>query len=566
MKFPPSPPTAFHAYDESKPHRFPPDNRHRINCLSWLASLACLLPLLCAHSASAQSPTKSDLAVHSLVSSALQSSDKAKPNILFIFSDDHAYQALSAYSDKLMQTPNIDRIAKAGMRFDRCYVTNSICGPMRAVIQTGKYSHKNGFIQNGNRFDGMQWTFPKALQKAGYQTAVVGKWHLGTHQSPQGFNYSEVLIGQGPYYNPPMFLNAKGTDDERVKTQNPGYTTDIITDKAIDWLKNGRDSEKPFMLMFQHKAPHREWLPGPEHLDTFANPDFPVPETYFEDYSKTVRARAQQEMTVANHMRPGPDMKIDWAPQNMNPQQREAFLAAFKEENEAYKAADLTDKEKALWNYQRYMRIYLASIRCLDDNIGRMLDYLKESGLEENTIVIYCSDQGFYLGEHGWYDKRWVYEESLRTPMLVKWPDHIAAGQVNSKDIVSPLDFAATFCEIAGAETPDDLDGRSLVPIFHGTTPEDWRKDFYYQYYEYPAVHMVRRHYAVVDGRYKLIHFYEPELDEWELIDLVADPLEQKNFYGQPKYKEVQDRLAKRLTELRQELEVPEDTRPSKRN
>lgn len=488
-----------------------------------------------------------------------------RPNVLFIFSDDHAYQALSAYSDDLIQTPNIDRIAKSGMRFDRCYVTNSICGPMRAVIQTGKYSHKNGFIQNGNRFDGNQWTFPKALQKAGYQTAVVGKWHLGTHQAPQGFNYSEVLIGQGPYYNPPMLLDANGSGGDRQRTSNHGYTTDLITDKAIEWLENGRDREKPFLLMFQHKAPHREWLPGPDHLHTYENPNFKVPETYFEDYSKTVSARAQQEMTVANHMRPGPDMKIDWAPNNMTPEQRTMFMEAFAKENEEFKNADLTDREKALWNYQRYMRIYLASIRCLDDNVGRMLDYLKESGLEDNTIVLYCSDQGFYLGEHGWYDKRWVYEQSLRTPFLVRWPGQVEAGSVNQTDIVSPLDFAATFCELAGAETPDNLDGRSLIPVFKGETPADWRKDFYYQYYEYPAVHMVRRHYAVVDGRYKLIHFYEPEVDEWELVDLVADPLEQKNFYGQPGYEEVQERLATRLKQLRQELEVPADMRPSQR-
>lgn len=488
------------------------------------------------------------------------SSPQAKPNILFIFSDDHAYQALSAYSDDLIQTPNIDRIAKAGMRFDRCYVTNSICGPMRAVIQTGKYSHKNGFIHNGNKFDGNQWTFPKALQKAGYQTAVVGKWHLGQHQAPQGFDYSEVLIGQGPYYNPPMLQDLQG-DGQRTKAANEGYTTNIITDKAIDWLENRRNKDRPFMLMFQHKAPHREWLPGPDHLDTFANPNFPVPETYFEDYSQMVKPRQQQEMTVANHMRPAADMKIDWAPRNMTPSQREAFLKAFEEENEAYKKAlpEMDDRDKALWNYQRYMRIYLASIQSLDDNVGRMLDYMEESGLNENTIIMYCSDQGFYLGEHGWYDKRWVYEQSLRTPFLVQWPGQVAEGVVNSTDIVSPLDFATTFCELAGAETPTDLDGRSLLPVFRGETPKDWRKDFYYHYYEFPAVHSVRRHYAVVDGRYKLIHFYESDVDQWELIDLVEDPLEQKNFYDQPEYQEVQQKLASRLKELRASLQVPED-------
>ncbi|MCA9248574.1 MAG: sulfatase-like hydrolase/transferase, partial [Planctomycetales bacterium] len=377
----------------------------------------------------------------------------SRPNVVFIFSDDHAYQALSCYDQRFIKTPNIDRIAQEGVRFDRCYVTNSLCGPMRAVIQTGKYSHVNGFLQNGNRFDGDQWTFPKALQKAGYQTAVVGKWHLGTHQAPQGYNYSEVLVGQGPYYNPPMLLDANG-DGDRETIKHVGYTTDIITDQALGWLKEKRDPDKPFMLMFQHKAPHREWSPGPAHLHANANPKFPEPATLFEDYSDKVTPRQTQAMTISGHMRDGADLKIDWAPGNLTAEQRERYLAAFREENEAFHKANLQGDDRTRWNYQRYMRIYLASIQSVDDNVGRVLDYLDESGLADNTVVIYCSDQGFYLGEHGWFDKRWVYEESLRTPFLVRWPGKIKPGGVNSADIVSPVDFAATFCEITGAETP----------------------------------------------------------------------------------------------------------------
>lgn len=486
------------------------------------------------------------------------SKKKKKPNILFIFSDDHAFQAVSAYDSSRIKTPNIDRIAKGGMRFDRCYVTNSICGPMRAVIQTGLYSHKNGFVENGNRFRGKKlWTFPKAVQKAGYQTAVIGKWHLGKHQTPQGYNYSEVLQGQGPYYNPVMLLD-KNSSGNRESVKHTGYTTEIITNQTLKWLKDKRDPNKPFLLMCQHKAPHREWSPAPKFLNKHANPKFKVPETFSEDYSKQIYPRRTQEMTVADHMTAGHDLKIDWTPRNLTMKQRQQYLAAFKEENDKLKATRMTKQAKDLWNYQRYMRCYLSSIESVDESVGQVLDYLDKSGLAENTIVIYCSDQGFYLGEHGWYDKRWVYEESLRTPFLVKWPGVIKEGAVNKKDIVSPLDFAATFCDITGAEKPSKTDGSSLVPVFKGQTPKNWRKDMYYHYYEYPGAHMVRRHYAVVDGQYKLIHFYEKDLDLWELIDLKADPLEQKNFYGKPEYKEIQAKLKKRLEELRKELNVPE--------
>lgn len=492
-----------------------------------------------------------------LMTTSVSAADR--PNILFIFADDHAYQAVSAYGGRLAKaapTPNIDRLANEGMLFRQCYVTNSICGPMRAVIQTGKHSHLNGFFQNGDKFDGTQQTFPKLLQKVGYQTAVIGKWHLGEHMAPQGYDYSHVLVGQGPYYNPPMLKDADGDGKSDGRTANPGYTTDVITNHALKWLKEGRSDDKPFMLMVQHKAPHREWSPGPDHLDTFDSVEFAEPKNLFEDYKKQVKARQTQTMQIHGHMSMGYDLKVDWAPGNLTPEQKAVYLKSFADENEAFKNAKLEGDALARWKYQRYLKIYLACIRGVDDNVGRILNYLDETGLAKNTVVIYTSDQGFYLGEHGWFDKRWVYEESLRTPMLVRWPETITPGSVNS-DIVSPLDFAQTFLDIAGAEQPDDMQGQSLVPVMKGNTPSDWRKSHYYHYYEWPGAHMVRRHYAVVDGRYKLVHFYEDEVDEWELIDLKADPLEVKNFYGEPSYKETQSKLKAELDRLRSHYKVP---------
>jgi len=480
--------------------------------------------------------------------------EKAKPNILFIFTDDHAYQSIGCYGSKINETPNIDRIAKQGIRFDRCYVTNSICGPMRAVIQTGKYSHINGFCINGNRFDGSQQTFPKLLQGAGYQTAVVGKWHLGTHQAPQGFDYSEVLIGQGPYYNPPMLKNGE-------KTKHVGYTTDIITDLAMDWLKDKRDQDKPFMLMYQHKAPHRNWQPGPKHLTMYDDVTIPEPETLFDSYEGRGKPASTQDMTIEKTMTPN-DLKFT-IPKNFTPEQLEVWNAAYGPKNKAFEEANLQGKDLIRWKYQRYIKDYLRCIASVDDNIGRMLDYLDESGLAENTIVIYSSDQGFYLGEHGWFDKRWMYEESLRTPFIINWPGVTKPGTVNAEDIVSPLDFAETFCEVAGLDVPDDMQGRSLVPILKGNTPDDWRKVFYYQYYEYPGPHSVRRHYGVTDGRHKLIRFYEPEIDEWEMFDLASDPNEMKSIYNTPAAADDQARMMAELDRLRAELEVTDADPPA---
>ena len=479
-----------------------------------------------------------------------------RPNILFVFCDDHAYQAISAYQSvtpyglKLNETPNIDRLAQEGMRFDNCYVTNSICGPSRAVIQTGKYSHLNGFCCNGNRFNGDQQTFPKLLQKAGYQTAVVGKWHLAT--DPQGYDYWEILIGQGPYYNPPMIRNGQ-------RVSHTGYTTNIITDLALEWLKTRRDADRPFMLMYQHKAPHRNWQPGPDWLTKYDDTTIPEPDTLFDDYSGRGTAAKTQDMSIAETMTPS-DLKLV-PPRNLTPEQAAAWNAAYEPKNEAFEKAGLQGKDLVRWKYQRYMKDYLRCIAAVDDNLGRVLKYLDDTGLAENTVVVYSSDQGFYLGEHNWFDKRWMYEESLRTPLIVRWPGVVAPGSTN-RDIVSNLDFAETFLDIAGVDVPGDMQGRSLAPLLKGRTPDDWRKTFYYHYYEYPAVHSVRRHYGVADGRYKLIHFYphpwDPSpIDEWELYDLKTDPKELRSVYGDAKYAEVQQRLEEELKRLRRELKVP---------
>jgi len=475
-----------------------------------------------------------------------------QPNIVFIFTDDHCTQALSAYDDSRMITPNMDRIANDGMLFNRCYVTNGICGPSRAVIQTGKYSHLNGFMTNGQSFNGDQQTFPKLLRKVGYQTAVVGKWHLKS--TPQGFDYFDVLQGQGPYYNPKM--DTGGIEAKATTREHTGYTTDIIRDKSLTWLKEQRDPDKPFMLMFQHKAPHRDWQPAPEYLTWLDDKEIPEPETLWDVYSNRASPAANQTMSIRKDLNER-DLKLT-EPKNFTPEQLKAWNAAYGPKNEAYlKARDsMSEEEIVKWKYQRYVKDYLRCVKSVDDAIGAVLDYLDESGLAENTIVMYSSDQGWYLGEHGWFDKRWMYEESLRAPLLAKWPGVIKPGSVNN-DIVSNLDFAQTFLDIAGADQPDDMQGKSLVPIFKGETPGDWRTSFYYHYYEFPGAHSVARHYGVTDGSHKLIHYYE--LNEWELFDLKADKNELNNVYGQDKYAEIQTTLLTELGRLREQYKLPEE-------
>lgn len=468
---------------------------------------------------------------------------RPRPNILFIFTDDHAAHAISAYGSRINETPNIDRIAAAGVRFDNCFVTNAICGPSRACILTGKYSHKNGFYRNGNRFDGEQTTVSKLMQAAGYNTAMVGKWHLGT--DPTGFDYWEILIGQGPYYNPTMIRNG-----ERVR--HTGYTTDIITDVALDWLDDRRDDDRPFFLMYQHKAPHRNWQPGPDHLTMYDDVDIPEPPTLFDDWAGRGSASRNQEMTIAEHLSPH-DLKLT-EQKALNAEQRVAWDAAYGPKNAAFEAAGLEGDDLVRWKYQRYIKDYLRCVASVDDNIGRVLDYLDESGLADNTVVIYCSDQGWYLGDHGWYDKRWMYEESLRMPLIVKWPG-VAPRGVEQDAMASNVDFAATFLDMAGAadSIPDDMQGRSLVPLLEGgSPPDDWRDSFYYHYYEFPAVHSVAKHCGVRTERYKLIHFYQ--LDEWELYDLYRDPDEMRNVVAEPRYADVVQRLQRELARLQAEL------------
>ena len=474
-----------------------------------------------------------------------------RPNIILIYTDDHAFQSIGAYGSKVGKTPNLDRLANEGMRFTNCCVTNSICGPMRAVVQTGKYSHANGFIDNrpGTRFDNTQTTFPKLLQAAGYNTAIVGKWHLNCGATP-GFDYSEVLIDQGPYFNPAMIRDGK-------RVQHQGYTTEIITDLALDWLKNGRDPEKPFLLLCQHKATHRSWDPIPKYYDRFKDTVFPLPETFYDDYSTRGTPAHDQNMSIAKTLTRF-DLKLDGPRANMTPAQKAVWnemyaprLAEFK----ALKARGASENEMTEWKYQCYMRDYLAVASAVDDSVGEILAYLKEAGLDENTLVIYSSDQGFYLGEHGWFDKRFMYEESYKTAFLARWKGQIAAGSVNS-DIVSPLDFAETFLELAGVDIPADMQGASVVPMLFGRPkPADWRTAMFYKYYEFPDHHHVHPHEGLYDGRFKLMHFLD--LDEWEFYDLESDPHELRNLIADPEQSVRIDEMKTEMERQKKTLRVP---------
>jgi arylsulfatase A-like enzyme len=467
-------------------------------------------------------------------------------------SDDHAYQSVGAYGSRVNETPNIDRIAREGVRFDRCYVTNSLCGPCRATILTGKYSHKNGFYDNHSKFDGSQTTLPKLLKKAGYQTAVVGKWHLVSE--PTGFDHWDILPGQGQYYRPDL-ISANGKRDV------PGYTTEVITELALDWLKNERDKERPFFMMVHHKAPHRRWEPAAHKLEKYSKRTFTEPASLFDDYDTRGTAAHKAEMRVGQ-MRDS-DVKL-W--DDTNPDRNFLYKRMSKADRKTWE--EYVDSRKAEFEsdapkgddrtrayYQLYMRDYLACVESVDDSVGELLEYLDDSGLADNTIVIYTSDQGFYLGEHGWFDKRFMYEESLRTPLVVRWPGVVKPGGSEER-IVSNVDFAQTFLDAAGVEAPDDMQGRSIVPLLRGEAPDDWRESFYYHFYEdKDADHKVAKHEGVTTGRAKLIHFYT--LDEWELYDLEQDPHEMTNVYGRPEYAALQKELHAELKKLREELEVP---------
>lgn len=490
------------------------------------------------------------------VSASLSAADR--PNIVFIFTDDHAPHAIGAYNGWLKSvnpTPNIDKLAAEGMLFVNSFCTNSICGPSRAVIQTGKHSHKNGFMNNGNTFDWNQQTFPKLLQKAGYQTAIYGKSHLKGH--PQGYDSWAVLPGQGLYYNPDMI-----TADGQVTIE--GYCTDIVTDMAVEFLKEGRDESKPFMLMVQHKAPHRNWMPALRHLNLYDDIEIPEPATLFDDYRDNAPAARYQELEIDRHMHINYDLFLDLTPdfpdlpirtdksawrnlQRMTPEQVKAWRAAYGPKDKAFHEANLTGKDLVRWKYQRYAKNYLRSVKGVDESVERVVNTLDELGLDDNTIVIYSSDQGFYIGDHGWYDKRWMYEESLKMPFIVKWPGVANPGSRTTK-MVQNLDYASTFLDIAGAPIPDDMQGLSLVPLLKGENPSDWRKSIYYHYYEYPSVHMVPRHNGIRTNRFKLMHFYQ--FDEWEFYDLRSDPDEYNNLYGNPDYKNMINRMKRELAGL----------------
>ncbi len=464
--------------------------------------------------------------------------DETRPNILWLFSDDHAYQAIGAYGGRLQPsnlTPNLDSIAREGMRFDKCYVGNSICAPSRATLLTGKHSHLSGKIDNVGPFNHDQQQFQKILRQNGYQTAMIGKIHL--HGKMQGFDYWEVLPGQGRYENP-IFISESGE-----KTYE-GHSTDVITDRALNWLKTGRDEAKPFMAMVHYKAPHRHWIPAERFRKKFETLSFPEPDTLFDDYEGRGTAAHKQDMTIAKTMTMRWDLKTDrWA------YRKKELLES-----------GLEGKELVRAKYQAYMRDYLACIAGVDENVGRLLDYLKETGLDNNTIVMYSADQGFYLGEHGWFDKRFMYEESFRTPLLAKWPGIIKPGSVNT-DLVQNIDFAETFLDIAGIDAPADMQGESIVPLLKGNTPANWRDSIYYHYYEYPGYHSVRRHEGVATQRYKLIRFYGPDVpnaEEWEFYDLDSDPQEMNSQYANPEYTGTINVLKKELAHLRDKYDVVE--------
>jgi arylsulfatase A-like enzyme len=466
-------------------------------------------------------------------------------NILFIFSDDHAYQAVSAYDDarNLVQTPNIDRIAREGMRFNRCVVTNSLCAPSRATVLTGKYSHRNGFYSNGNTFDGAQQTFPKLLKAVGYQTAIVGKWHL--RSDPTGFDYWHILPGQGVYYNPPMIRNGQ-------PIEHAGYVTDIITDLSLEWLRQ-RDRRKPFLMMVHHKAPHGWWEPNSKYLGHDHDREYSEPPTLFDDYGGNRGLPVQdQDMTLEKTLTSEVGLKLV-PPPTLNAEQLAAWQAYYGPRNEKFRRQNPQGRDLVRWKYQRYLHDYLGSIRSVDESVGRLLEFLDAERLAQNTIVVYASDQGLYLGEHGWYDKRMIFEESLRTPMLMRWPGVTRPGSV-STDLVSNLDFAETFLDAAGLPVPADMQGLSLRPVASGRTPADWRRSFYYRYYEFPVPHHIRPHYGVVTDRYKLVHFHLPDVDEWHLYDRVTDSHELRNVVGEPDRAAVVADLRRELAHLRSTL------------
>lgn len=501
-----------------------------------------------------------------LSSCSVKESAQKPLNIIYIMSDDHTQQSISAYDQRFgtHTTPNIDKLAQEGVLFTNSFVANSISGPSRACMLTGKHSHKNGKTDNmhGNIFDGSQQTFPKILQKAGYQTAMIGKWHL--ESDPTGFDHWDILPGQGDYYTPVMYTDTGSTTYPGV------YVTDLITDKSINWLEN-RDSNKPFCLFVHHKATHRNFMAKLSDLHAFEDRDYPLPDNFWDDY-RDRQAAAEQQMSIPTYYTWDYDLKVS------NPNgQPDTYTSMYYADNGTY--GRMGKEEKKIWNqfydsiqqdlnkrklsgkkldewkYQRYVKDYLKTAKSLDDNIGRLMNYLKENNLLENTIIVYTADQGFYMGEHGWFDKRFMYEESLRTPLIVHLPSSLKArGKINN--MVQNIDHAATFLDAAGVEIPKDIQGESYLPLLKGENPKDWRKSIYYHFYEYPAEHMVKRHYGIRTADYKLIHFYN-DIDKWELYDMKNDPNEMNNLINNPDYKTIIKDLKKQLFDLQVKYDDP---------
>lgn len=491
--------------------------------------------------------------------------EQERPNIIFIMTDDHTTQAMSCYGGNLIETPNMDRIADEGMRFDNCYATNALSGPSRACILTGKFSHKNGFTDNASTFDGSQLTFPKVMRENGYATGVVGKWHLIS--KPQGFDHWSILLGQneqGNYYKPVFYENGTVVKED-------GYVTDVITDKAIEFIDEVHD-EKPFMLMLHHKAPHRNWMPAPRHLGIFNDTVFPEPETLFDDYEGRGEAARSQDMNIGNTLDDEWDLKLLTREEilagnnrlhdvyiRMPEEVQHKWDSVYAPRIAEYRSGKLQGDELVRWKYQQYMRDYLATAMSVDESIGRVMEYLEEIGELDNTVIVYTSDQGFFLGEHGWFDKRFMYEECLRMPFVIRYPKMIKAGST-SKAICMNVDFGPTFLDLAGIEVPSEMQGRSFRKVLEkkGRIPAGWREAAYYHYYEYPAEHSVKRHYGIRTSDCKLIHFYN-DIDQWEMYDMKADPQEMRNVYDDPAYADKRAQMHRILEQVQQEYE---DTDP----
>lgn len=544
----------------------------------------------------------------SCVSNKVVAQQKNRPNIIYIMCDDHAFQAISAYESalaKVAPTPNIDRIAQNGMIFDRAFVENSLSAPSRACLITGLYSHQNGQEHLFEGIDSTKTFFTEILHNAGYSTGLIGKWHLMC--KPKGFDYFHILDDQGKYYNPTFCSN----DSYGKYTREEGYATDLITEHAIEFLDK-RDKKKPFMLMVHHKAPHRNWLPNLKYLGAYDNVEFPIPETFFDDYATRGEALHEQKATVANHMEMVQDLKIPELYDSnsvasrasfgalmgeigrMTAEQRAVWDAYYMPRNFKFIRKNYSGHELAKWKLQTYLRDYMSVIKSIDESVGRILDYLDHNGLTDNTMIVYTSDQGFYMGEHGLFDKRWMYEESMRTPLIISWPGHIAPG-TRCSQLVQNIDFAPTFLSVAGIKKPNYMPGLSLEPLFVRGTAEKWRKSLYYHYYDYPTFHLVRKHDGVRTERYKLIHFYgkggkrgaaenkymlqqgtnenrvfhylenteyfpknSPDVDYYELYDLQSDPHELNNIYGKTGYEQITRKLTKELYNYRKRLKVKE--------